>query len=106
MNFPRPKWYTAEELAECWGVDVDLVKLYNQRGQLKAEVLFDNNEKNDKRWVSEDYTEAEYDLLCLEEMIHVGKYFKLEEVERFENENSDLKNHVHEDFPRQLGQFL
>jgi len=102
MSCPsRPKWYTAEALAKCWGVDLDFVNLHNQTGQLKAEVLFTDSERNNQCWMPENYTEADWQQLRLEEMIHVGKYFKLEVVESFENENPDLiKNHVQEAFPR------
>ena len=99
MCFLRPKWYTAEALAKCWGVDVDMVKLYNQSGDLKAEVLFQNSEGQDKCWMPEDYTEADWNLLCLEEMIHVGKYYKLEEVKSFEENHPTLKCQTQEKNP-------
>ena len=38
----------------------------------------------------EDYSLADLKLLELEEMIHVGKYYKLEEVEQFEKTNPSL----------------
>jgi hypothetical protein len=93
MSLPRPKWYTAEALAKYWAkycdpdIDVSMVRLYNQTGELKAEVLFQDNEGQNKCWMPEDYTEADWQQLCLEEMIHVGKYYKLAEVERFEEKH-------------------
>ena len=99
MCILRPEWYTDEALAKCWGVAVDMVRLYNQSGKLKAEVLFANNEGQDKCWMPEDYTEADWNLLCLEEMHYVGKYYKLQEIEWFEKENPSIKCQTHEKLP-------
>ena len=102
MRLPRPKWYTAEELATCWCIDISMIHRYNQTGQLISEVMFNYLDGTCKCFMPEDYTEADLELLNLEEMIHVGKYYKLEEVERFEKEYGMSTSHAQEEYPSLL----
>ncbi len=97
MSFPRPELYSPEQLAECWVVDVSLVERYSLTGKLNKETLFRDEYTNTDYWEPRNMDEATAQAFNSKELYLVGIYYKLEEVERFEEEYGitplpDIKN--------------
>ena len=86
-KLPRQELYTPEELAECWGVDVNLILRYTHDGKLHQDVLYHDDETNVDYWESRerdktsahDYDDSRSTLVAI--------YYHLEEIECFEQEN-------------------
>jgi len=89
MNLPRPKWYTADELAEYLEVNVSIVHRYTQTSQLQKEIMYsvEGQDRWEVSWLPEDSEKHDVDVHLLEGWYPVGAYYKLEEVERFEEEH-------------------
>jgi len=102
MSFPRPKYYTVDQLAEEWRVSVWKVNDLVDTGQLvKSEIFFSKESKsdvfNDLDLPPEEWSEANEDEMSYQELhddlcevLTDGEkqyYIKLEEVERFEKDH-------------------
>jgi hypothetical protein len=105
MSFTRPKWYAAQDLAEEWGKSVSRIQRYTQTGQLHLSKLygFDDDEGNSHTsWLSDISEKVDEQVYLLQGWYVVGLYYKLEEVERFEDEDPSIKCQTQEKHPSLL----
>jgi hypothetical protein len=98
MSLPRPKWYNAEALAQCWKVDVSMIRSYNLSGQLIAKILYKRVDGTGNQFYPENYGIDDV-WLAYDGLKYVDKVYKLEDVERFEKENDMHTPHAQDASP-------
>jgi len=102
MDFKRPPWYTAKALADYWKKPIDIVHLYHQSGKLKLEKMYCYEGNNTPFWLPEDHDTIDEQVTFLEGGTFVGAYYKLQEVERFEEKEGITVPHAQDKYPSLL----
>jgi len=88
MGFPRPAYYTIEELAEYWKISIGLIEIYTERDQLQHCSLWYNSYHDGRNTMPGNMHPEGAD-----ENNHTGFWslesiiYELEEIERFEKEH-------------------
>ena len=87
MGDPRYAYYTIEELAELWGMSVDKIEKYTERGQLHCDSLWYNSHEDDEFWLpGNKHPEGPDENDHTRTWFHNCNIYPLEEVKRFERE--------------------
>jgi len=86
IDLPKPKWCTAEELSESWGISISLVRRYTQASQLHLSTLYeyvDDEGNSHLSWLLDICDKVDEEVYLLEGWSVAGLYYKQEEIERF-----------------------
>ncbi len=100
MSFPRPKHYTPEALAKCWGEDISMIDSWNQTDKLKSHSFYSDLYGSGKGYYPLNCTEDEALQYCIfNNKTYLGQVYKLEEVIRFEKEHGINTSHAQDASP-------